>query len=59
MISKKKSFVINEIFLIAVICLVVAFLFNLINLILYVIIGWSLVLVLISLWVVDLHYQYK
>lgn len=59
MISKKKSLVINVVFLIAALGLVVALLIKSISLNLYIIIAWSMVLSIIGLWVLDIIYQHK
>ena len=59
MISKKKSLVINVGFLIAALGLVVALLIKSISLNLYIIIAWSMVLIIIGLWVLDIIYQHK
>ena len=59
MISKKKSLVINVVFLIAALGLVVALLIKSISLNLYIIIAWSMVLIIIGLWVLDIIYQHK
>ena len=59
MISKKKSLVLNIIYLIAILCLFVALLIESITLKVYLIIAWGMVISLIVLWVLDIMYKHK
>ena len=59
MISKKKSLVLNIIYLIAILCLFVALLIGSITLKVYLIIAWGMVISLIVLWILDIKYQSK
>ena len=59
MISKKKSLVLNIIYLIAILCLFVALLIESITLKVYSIIAWGMVISFIVLWILDIKYQSK
>ena len=59
MISKKKSLVLNIIYLIAILCLFMALLIESITLKVYLIIAWGMVISLIVLWILDIKYQHK
>ena len=59
MISKKKSLVLNIIYLIAILCLFVALLIESITLKVYLIIAWGMVISFIVLWILDIKYQSK
>ena len=59
MISKKKSLVLNIIYLIAILCLFVALLIESITLKVYLIIAWGMVISFIVLWILDKKYQSK
>jgi hypothetical protein len=59
MISKKKSLVLNIIYLIDILCLFVALLIESITLKVYLIIAWGMVISFIVLWILDIKYQSK
>ena len=59
MISKKKSLVLNIIYLIAILCLFVTLLIESITLKVYLIIAWGMVISFIVLWILDIKYQSK